>query len=90
MNSLPPEIIAYQEAHIHETRTPVLIGVCSVFTGLVLLTLGLRLASRALAGVKLGLDDYLACATAFLLVGLNISACLGMSYPIARCYCNNL
>lgn len=57
---LPPEEIAYQNAHITQDRRPALIVLCSIFTGLALLLFLLRILARRVVNAGIGLDDWLA------------------------------
>lgn len=56
---LPPEEIAYQQAHITQDRRPALIVLCSIFTGLAVLLFVLRIAARRLLDAGIALDDWL-------------------------------
>lgn len=63
MASLPSSEIAYQQAHINDNHSTTLIAVSTVFCGVALLSLVVRLIARRLANAILGWDDYLAIAT---------------------------
>ena len=59
MSGLPPEEIAYQEAHIRENKGPVLIGTCVMLLALSTTAVVLRILSRRIKRVKLAADDHL-------------------------------
>ena len=59
MSAPSPAEIEYEEAHIHQQRSTVNIVVLCVFTGLALLVLFARLASRKIQRAGFALDDYL-------------------------------
>ena len=59
MSGLPPEEIAYQEAHIRENKGPILIGTCVMLLALSTTTVILRIVSRRMKRVKLAADDHL-------------------------------
>ncbi|KAI0146230.1 hypothetical protein GGR57DRAFT_290012 [Xylariaceae sp. FL1272] len=52
----------YQQATLHQDRGPTVIAVVSFFIGLTTIAVALRLASRLTRRVKLGPDDWFACA----------------------------
>lgn len=64
MDNIPQSDIDYQEAHINENHSTLLIAVCTVFTGLALVAFVLRILARKIGGYRIGLDDYLAFAAA--------------------------
>ena len=78
MDSFPPEEIAYQTAHIKDNRSTLLMVVSSLFTGAATLSFVIRIIARRVSRAPLGWDDYLSCAATISLIGVNISACLGM------------
>ncbi|KAI9889660.1 MAG: hypothetical protein M1814_005061 [Vezdaea aestivalis] len=59
-DKLPPEQLAYQRAHIDETRQPLLYGIFSMLAALTIIFTGLRLLCRRMRKLKLGPDD-IAC-----------------------------
>ena len=56
---IPPEDLAYQRAHIHEERKPVIIAVCVALLVLGMLTVILRIVARGIRKVEFAADDYL-------------------------------
>ncbi|KAG7006141.1 hypothetical protein G7Y79_00016g041260 [Physcia stellaris] len=84
MASLPPSEIAYQQAHIDDNLSTTLIAVSTIFCGVALLSLVVRLIARRLARASFGWDDYLAIATMVPLIGLNIAVCLLGHWGIGR------
>lgn len=74
---LPPEEIAYQQAHIDEDRTGALIALCTVFTSLAVLLFLIRILARRLLNAGIGLDDWLAfISTVRTSLQDNVSTCL--------------
>lgn len=63
MASLPASEIAYQQAHINDNLSTTLIAVSTIFCGVALLSLVVRLIARRLANASFGWDDYFAIAT---------------------------
>ena len=59
MSDLLPGEIAYQEAHSHENRGPIIIGICSTLLVLSTIAIVLRVIARRIRLAKLGADDYL-------------------------------
>ena len=59
MDGFPPSEIAYQEAHISDNRSTLLIVICSVFTGAAVLSFIFRILARQTTQAHIGLDDYL-------------------------------
>ncbi|KAI8959968.1 hypothetical protein F5Y11DRAFT_284916 [Daldinia sp. FL1419] len=84
MGSIPQQEIDYQEAHINDNQSVVIIGVCSAFVGLAVLVFFIRLFARKVSGVPLGWDDYLAIASILPLIELNISTCLSAAWGTGR------
>lgn len=60
MKSLPPGETAYEEAHINENHGPLLIVLCSVFSGLAVLLFCLRILARRVLHAGVAQDDWLA------------------------------
>lgn len=60
MSSLPPGEIASEEAHINQNDGPLLIILCSVFTGVAVFFACLRMTSRRVLHVGIARDDWLA------------------------------
>ena len=58
MSNLPPQELAYQQAHIHEDRGPIVIGVCASLFILSTSAVILRVVARRRKKVKLAWDDY--------------------------------
>jgi uncharacterized protein (DUF486 family) len=77
MDNFPPEEIAYQTAHINEDRSVLVVAVFSVFLGVAILSLILRIIARRVGNSKLALDDYLSIGATVALIGVTISACYG-------------
>ena len=77
MSGLPPEEIAYQEAHIRENKGPILIGTCVMLLALSTTTVILRIISRRIKRVKLAADDYLIFLA-------QVSCTLNISAPTAN------
>ena len=55
---LPPGEVAYQSAHIHEDRGPLIIGVSVTLITLTTVTVALRFIARWIRQLPWGLDDY--------------------------------
>ena len=52
-----------QLAHIHDDRAPGMTSASIVFITLAIITVGLRLSSRRIQGLRLGADDYVIIAS---------------------------
>lgn len=78
MDNFPPEEIAYQTAHIEDNRSVLITVVASVFTGVALLSLFIRIISRTVTRAKLGADDYLSIGATVALIGVFVTVCYGM------------
>lgn len=72
------------EEFLKEDHSKILIIVCSVFTGLAVVLLLLRIAARRVKKAPLGLDDHFALAATIPLVAMNVAACLMAHYGIGR------
>ena len=59
MDSIPPEVLAYQEAHIKQNRAPTVYGVGSMLLAVATFFVILRVVSRRIKQVALTADDYL-------------------------------
>jgi len=70
MPTLTPAEISYQQAHIHQNKGPVLIGVASMFIVLCTLAVIGRVYARVLLKAKFAADDYFTLLSWFFLVGL--------------------
>jgi hypothetical protein len=57
--ALPPEVIAYQQAHIHENLGPTVIAVASVLLCLDVTTVAVRFYARRALKISYGWDDWL-------------------------------
>ena len=55
---LPPAEVAYQEAHIHQDKGPMVIGVSIALIALTSATVVLRFIARWIRQLPWGLDDY--------------------------------
>lgn len=55
---LTPDQIAYQMAHAHETKQPMIYGVCALYVVVDSIIVGLRLYARRISKVRLASDDY--------------------------------
>jgi hypothetical protein len=66
---LTKEQIAYQLAHAHETKQPMVYGVCVLYVVVDTIAVGLRLYARKISKTKLLWDDHLIFAS---LVSTNI------------------
>lgn len=60
MASIPPSEIASEEAHINENHGPLLIALCTIFTGLAFLLFALRVFARRVSRSGFASDDWLA------------------------------
>lgn len=60
MSSLPPGEITSEEAHINQNDGPLLIALCSVFTGVAVCFACLRMISRRVLHAGISRDDWLA------------------------------
>ena len=59
MLMLPPDEIAYEEAHINDNRGPILVGVTTILLVLGILAALGRFASRRMTKAALATDDWL-------------------------------
>jgi hypothetical protein len=57
--ALPPEVIAYQQAHIHENLGPTVIAVASVLLCLDVTAVAARFYARRALKISYGWDDWL-------------------------------
>ena len=55
---LTPEQIAYQLEHGHETKQPMIYGVCVLYVAVDTIAVGLRVYARRIAKLRLSWDDY--------------------------------
>ncbi|PYH87535.1 hypothetical protein BO71DRAFT_404585 [Aspergillus ellipticus CBS 707.79] len=76
MSSLSPSEIAYEEAHINQTRQPACYGVVGTFYIIAIVLVGLRMAARRLQRTAPTLDDYLSIAGIIFLIPF-IAATMG-------------
>lgn len=63
MTAPTPADIEYMLMHQDDDRRPNYIAANSIFIGLAVLAVTLRVVSRTIAGVRFGLDDYTICAS---------------------------
>ncbi|KAI0425480.1 hypothetical protein F5Y09DRAFT_352244 [Xylaria sp. FL1042] len=84
MSAIPLSEVQYQQEHIHESRSELLIVVSTVICGLALLSFVLRLVARYAKGAPLGLDDWLSIGSAISLAGMAICVGLVAHYGIGK------
>ena len=76
MSTLSPSEIAYEKAHINQTRQPACYGVVITFYIMAIVMVGLRMAARRLQRTRPSLDDYLSVAGIIFMIPF-MSATLG-------------
>ena len=76
--SLPPKELAFQKAHINDSRQTEIIAVNMVLIALAAVAVVLRLYSRKICHLRWLWDDYLIVAALFFATGLACHAFPGM------------